>query len=268
MPINEQQILTNIQNRTGYGQKANQDPLTRQQLGFTFSDSKQQLEQQNVELMLPFVLWNDIWNRYGTFGTRRNQLRNGFSGRKYARGRKVFVDFGYNIGREASMKHPAIVVAQFKELLIVAPETSDDGRPFSPDIEKVVIKCPKDGSVFMKDTIVELHQLRCIAKNRIIKDLGVSAKNYVLPNPLVDQLNLGFPRPMLSYGTDLEKTIELKVAWHYAPDVFHHMMHLMNQVEALEEENAELKAQLAELQRPILEAAVGERGEKDPSSGE
>lgn len=88
------------------------------------------------------------------------------------------------------------MVAKFNDFLIVAPETSDDGKPFSKDVEKVVIKCPMDGQVFLKDTVVELHQLRCIAKNRVIKDLGVSTKNYVLPNLLVDQLNQGFPRPL------------------------------------------------------------------------
>jgi hypothetical protein len=38
----------------------------------------------------------------------KSKISNVFSSRKYSRGRRVFVDFGYNIGKEASMKHPPL----------------------------------------------------------------------------------------------------------------------------------------------------------------
>ncbi|MCP1186495.1 helix-turn-helix domain-containing protein [Paenibacillus sp. 1781tsa1] len=45
---------------------------------------------------------------------------------RYASGRKVLVDFGYGTDRELLQPHPAIVIGDFKELLVVVPTNSDD----------------------------------------------------------------------------------------------------------------------------------------------
>ena len=113
---------------------------------------------------IPFILWNDFFNAAGTLSPKSGKRQY-----RYKWGDKVFVDFGCaNIQTEISFPHPAIVLYNFSNTVIVAPTTSDDNPTFSSDIENVIIKAQRDGKVFPKDTVINLHQVKAVHKERII----------------------------------------------------------------------------------------------------
>ncbi|MBL4952201.1 type II toxin-antitoxin system PemK/MazF family toxin [Neobacillus sp. YIM B02564] len=187
MPIHATKLLQ--AKRTNPKKVVLHEQTVSSQLRYTLSDTRNVLEQKTVENVVPYILWNDTWNKIGFFGPDKDHPTTHHAGKRYSRGRKVFVDFGLNAGREASLPHPAIVIQNFKDLVLVAPTTSNDGGALDPSIEKVILSVPGDGVIFPQDTLIELHQMRCVAKNRIINDLKVNVDQYIVPNRVVDTLN-------------------------------------------------------------------------------
>jgi len=232
-------------------------------LNITLEDSKTKICAGSVKNVLEYILWNDLWNTYGFFGERKDKLDKHAS-KRYQRGQKVFVNFGHNMGREASLPHPAIIVKNFKHLAVVVPTTSKDDSDLG-DLEKLLIYCPKDGNVFPEDDVVEIHQMKCISKNRIINDLGKNVRDYILPNEQIDSLNqiisdrlgtlgLKLERNMINYGSDLRKIIDIMIMFHYAPDSFEALARLQYEFENVTYELAKTKSELDSL-KMMLEAA-------------
>lgn len=118
-------------------------------------------------------------------------------------------------------------------------------------MEKALIRCPRDKKVFPQNTIVNLHQIRAIAKNRIISDLNCSAEDYILPNKAIDKLNENVPEKFLPYGINLKKCIELKLAQLLAPDIFYTMIKLQKEnkqmIEIIEKQQSDLNCLKIEL---------------------
>lgn len=175
---------------------------------------------------------------------------------RYARGRKVLVDFGYGIDRELFQPHPAIVLDDFGKLLVVVPTNTDDGNVYPSDVKKAIIRIPSDHGrlsgkhpIFPKDTIINLHQIRHVSKNRIQKDLHCNVKNYIVPNDVIDELNRYLPYPVLQYGDDLMQVLMVKLAHLYSPDLLYQIKRLTDQVNDLTFQLSLLTDQLESLKQ-------------------
>lgn len=204
MPIRKGQLIHLLRNHTTPTNLTNTDTFISDQLRFTLNDTKNKFLNEQISDSIGFALWNDTWNNIGIFGPNKDNMVTPQAKDKYPRGQKVFVDLGFNVGKEASMVHPAIIVKNFKEFTIIVTTTSDDS-PELGELEKMVIHVPKDGTVFPGDDLVELHQIRCIGKNRIIKNLNQNVKDYILPNIQIDNLNKFIQDRLSSIGAKLKK---------------------------------------------------------------
>lgn len=171
-------------------------------------------------------------------------------------GRKVLIDFGYGVDRELFQPHPAIVLGDFQELLVVAPTNSNDGAVFHGDIQKAIIRVPNDDTkvrghrpIFPKDTIINLHQIRHVSKNRVQKDLYCNVNTYIFPNNSIDDLNRYFPYPILQHGDNLLRAIMMKLAHLYSPDSLHEIKRLQNQITLLTSQITFLTSQVESLKQ-------------------
>ncbi len=247
--INKSRLLSLLkQNNDLLNDITTSNTFVNQQLNTTINDSNDLLRQQLIKDTIPFILWNDTWNEYGVYGSKRNSPARKYSNYRYSRGRKIFVEFGCgNIGREISLPHPAFVVYNFPKTAVIVPTTSDDGSPFSKKIKKALIRCPSDGQVFPKDSLINLHQITMISKNRILNDLNCSASQYNLPDSSVDEINKNIGKDLIEYGIDLKECIELKLAHLYAPDIFFKLFQYKEEVEKLKNKNNQLQNTIEQL---------------------
>lgn len=233
------------------------------QLAETLKETEQLVQTYNLKDSIQYLLWNDLLNKHTLKGvnydtyqvsspTNSNPVR-------YASGRKVLVDFGYGIDRELFQPHPAIVIGDFKELLVVVPTNSDDGSSFPGDLEKALIRIPTDSHpskkypIFPKDTLINLHQIRHISKNRVKKDLRANVKLYNMPKSNITQLNGYLPYPVLNHGDSLHRAIMVQLAQIYSPDVLFEIKRLQDHITTLEAQVEMLTSQLA----TMSQAAAG-----------
>jgi len=261
MPIQRANLLSMKPLKT----PARHHPQTLTELKNVLQDTQILIEPLSVNTVIPFILWQDTWNEIGFFGPKRKNSYRKEATLKYSRGRKVFVDLGYNVGDEGSLPHPAIVLRNFKDMMVVIPTTSNDNNKIlrmEPDIQKMNLVVPADGTIFPNETILQLHQIRIISKNCIIKDLGCNIENYIPKNDWIDQVNAGLKcSELIPYGINLLKVLEMKLCAHYAPDMFHQILKLKKQVQQLEEEKQTLVRQLEELGAPHQQIAPSTENE-------
>ena len=120
MPIDKQLLRQLL--ATEKFKKCADSPDSAAELGSTLSDTESLVQScQNVQA-IPFILWNDFYNSAGILAPKSKK-----KSYRYKWGDKVFVDFGCgNIQTELSFPHPAIVLYNFANTVIVAPTTSDD----------------------------------------------------------------------------------------------------------------------------------------------
>lgn len=230
------------------------DTFIRSQLNETLKETEQLVQTYTIKESIQFVLWNDLMNKHTLNGLNYDTYQ-GANARssnpiRYATGRKVFVDYGYGVDRELFQPHPAIVLGDFNELLVVVPTNSDEGSKVSGTIEKALIRVPNDNKpttkkpVFPKDTIINLHQVRHISKNRVVTDLRANVKSYEMPQHKIDQLNRYLPYPVLKPGDNLHKVIMVKLAHLYFPDILFENKRLQDQITELEANVKLLTSQL------------------------
>jgi hypothetical protein len=206
---------------------------------------------QNVQA-IPFILWNDFYNSAGILAPKSKK-----KSYRYKWGDKVFVDFGCgNIQTELSFPHPAIVLYNFANTVIVAPTTSDDSpNSFSADIEEVIIKAKRDGTVFPKDTIINLHQIKSVHKDRIISNLRCNVKSYIVDRQEIARQNAIHGADTFTDGMDLLDCIRTKLAYILAAPQMQsknteilnghqQISQLQTALEAAQQKIAELTAQL------------------------
>lgn len=171
-----QKILNNIEENklSNISIKTIED--VRIELESTIKTSLSLLYKTNLKEVIEFILWNDIWNQYGIYGTDKFKNRNNSSINSYSRGRLLLIDFGnHNIGLEFSLEHMGVVIRDFDGLLEVVPITSDHGQIYNKHIENVIIRIKKDEyPQFNNDSILLIHQIQSIGKNRIVRDIGQS----------------------------------------------------------------------------------------------
>lgn len=106
------------------------------------------------------------WTNYIDRWLLGRQTQNNTVG--YKRGTIVFIDLGSgNFGHEPSFTHPAVVLAQSKDSILIVPCSSKKyGRGF-PDI---IDATPTDG--FSSNTGIQTRSLRWISKNRVVSTIG------------------------------------------------------------------------------------------------
>lgn len=232
------------------------------QLNETLQETERLVQTFHLGASIPFLLWNDLLNKHTLNGpdydTYPVQTRGG-TPLRFARGRKVLVNFGYGIDRELFQPHPAVVLADHQELMAVVPTTSDDGSVFHEDVKRAIIQVPSDlglasgaKPIFPKDTVINLHQIRVVSKSRVEKDLRCNVNAYVVPDQVIDELNKHFPYPILRYGDHLLRAIEMKLAHLHSPDALHEIKRLQDNIALLNSQLAVLQTELAQ-----HEAAAG-----------
>ncbi|HBI73476.1 MAG TPA: hypothetical protein DDY59_09835, partial [Lachnospiraceae bacterium] len=149
MAIDSQSIINYKSNSRKFAKCKNiHDVLS--ELLVTQNDSLDFLKEKQCKDVVEYILWNDFVNDKGTLANKINATY-----RRYVWGDKVFVDFGMtNIQTELSYPHPAIILYNLANTVIVTPTTSDDKVvDFTDDINQCIIKVKKDGNIFPNDTI-------------------------------------------------------------------------------------------------------------------
>lgn len=149
------------------------------------------LHKQNIKNELEFILWNDLWNNYGIYGDKRDNSRNNSANSLFGKGRLLYLDYGqHNIGVEFSFSHMGIVLKDFKSLIVVVPVTSDKGQIYSDEIENSIIRVKKkDYKQFNENSIILIHQVQSLSKNRINRYLGQSINKTPLMAEIEEKLS-------------------------------------------------------------------------------
>lgn len=228
MPINKANLRICL--ASNKSQKCATTPDSVSDLSNTLSDTQSLVENCLNAQAIPFILWNDFFNSAGTLSPKKTG-----SQYRYKWGDKVFVDFGCsNIQTEISFPHPAIVLYNFSNTVIVVPTTSDDNPSFPKEIDEVVIKVQKDGHIFPKDTVINLHQVKAIHKERIISNLKSNVRQYIVNNVEISRLNTVSPAPLFSNGMDLLSCIQTRLA----------LMFSLQQTQKLVQQIATLEAEI------------------------
>ena len=159
-----------------------------------------------------------------------------------------------------ALLHPAVHqrggLYNFANTVIVAPTTSDDSpNSFSADIEEVIIKAKRDGTVFPKDTIINLHQIKSVHKDRIISNLRCNVKSYIVDRQEIARQNAIHGADTFTDGMDLLDCIRTKLAYILAAPQMQsknteilngrqQISQLQTALEAAQQKIAELTAQL------------------------
>lgn len=206
MPVDKNRIRAFETNNAKNVTTKNVDKVNMELL-LTINETTQLLQQNKCKDTVPYILWNDFVNKNGTLAPKSNKNYN-----RYPWGTKVFVDFGMtNVQTELSYPHPAIILYNLANTAIVVPTTTDDkNSAFSSDIEESIIKVKKDGIIFPNDSIINLHQICSIHKERIISNLKCNVKNFILDTSEIDRLNAYEEYNVFSYGMNLLECIRLK----------------------------------------------------------
>lgn len=262
MPI-DKQLLRQLLATEKY-KKCADTPDSAAALASTLSDTDALVQScQNVQA-IPFILWNDFYNADGILSPKSKK-----KAYRYKWGDKVFVDFGCgNIQTELSFPHPAIVLYNFANTVIVAPTTSDDSlNCFSDDIEEVIIKAKKDGTVFPKDTIINLHQIKSVHKDRIISNLRCNVKSYIVDKDEIARQNAIHGEDTFIDGMDLLDCIRAKLVYIFAePQMQAKNAEIFQQRQKIEKMQADLEAaqqKILELTTQAEKASASEQEQKD-----
>lgn len=218
------------------------------ELLLTLNETTQSIQNCKCKDAVPYILWNDFLNKNGTLANKSNKTYN-----RYVWGEKVFVDFGMtNIQTELSYPHPAIILYNFANTVIVVPTTTDDkDTAFSSDIEECIIKVKSDNGIFPNDSIINLHQICSVHKERIINDLKVNVKNFQVDDTEIERLNSYEEYNVFQKGINLLECIRLKLisifSNEYMCNIFRNEAYynenrdLKAKIKMLEEENEKLK---------------------------
>lgn len=162
--------------------------------------------------------WTNFSDRW--ISNRNSELNN----IGYNRGTILFVDLGAsNFGHEPSFTHPAIVLDQNRDSLLIVPCSS---KKFGKGFPEIVDATPSDG--FSSNTGIQTNSIRWISKNRVIS--SISSTNSIILNK-IDLLLLRSIPSHKKIVLDKENTIHI----------------LEQEKKRLEVENRNLKKQLEEL---------------------
>ncbi len=248
MAVDKSRIQNFINNNAKNVKSKNVDKVNMELL-LTLNETTCLMQNEKCKDVVPYILWNDFVNKQGTLSPKTSRHYN-----RYTWGSKVFVDFGMtNIQTELSYPHPAILLYNFNNTAIVIPTTTDDKTTaFTNDIENAIIKVKSDGINFPNDSIINIHQICSIHKERIISDLHCNVKSYIVQDSEIDRLNLQEKYRVFQYNSNLLECIKLKLFSLFNKELlcslFENEAYNMNEkinlekrIKQLEEENTKLK---------------------------
>ncbi|WP_258751299.1 type II toxin-antitoxin system PemK/MazF family toxin [Cytobacillus firmus] len=172
--------------------------ITKPHLDSVMNTTKQLLEDSQLRKGVPQLIYQDSWNQFSLFGPQYDNFATGLPSRDYKRGEKVLIEYGVGFDRELAFPHPAIVLYNFETMLVVVPTTSDDGNVLGSDMTPAIIKCQGDGTIFINDTLINLHHIRGVSKNRVRKFLNCNVKDYIVNPVEVRKVNQRFGFDFLS----------------------------------------------------------------------
>ena len=241
--------IQNFGNNNAKNVRAKNIDKVNMELLLTLNETTDLIQMEKCKDAVPYILWNDFVNKHGTLSPKISRHYN-----RYTWGSKVFVNFGMtNIQTELSYPHPAILLYNFNNTAIVIPTTTDDKTTsFTSDIENAIIKVKSDHAIFPNDSIINIHQVCSIHKERIISDLRCNVKSYVMHDTEIDRLNQLEKYKVFQYGSNLLDCIKLKLISLFSNDllcsVFENeaydintKINLENRIKELEEEKNKLK---------------------------
>lgn len=241
--------IQNFANNNAKNVKVKNIDKVNMELLLTLNETSCLVQNEKCKDAVPYILWNDFVNRKGTLSPKINRHYN-----RYTWGSKVFVDFGVsNIQTELSFPHPAILLYNFNNTAIVIPTTTDDKTTsFTSDIENAIIKVKSDGVIFPNDSIINIHQICSIHKERIISDLHCNVKSYIMYDAEIDRLNAQEQYRIFMYQSNLLDCIKVKLLSSFNNDficsVFENEAYTINEkidyekrIKELEDENNKLR---------------------------
>ncbi|MCC3359374.1 type II toxin-antitoxin system PemK/MazF family toxin [Bacillus sp. REN16] len=194
--------------------------VTKPHLASVLNATTQLVEESKLKNGIPHLIFQDLWNEYSLFGPQYDSYDNGLPTRDYKRGEKVSIDFGVGLDRELAFPHPAIVLYNFERMIIVVPTTSDDGNVLGSDMNPAIIRCQGDGRIFLNDTLINLHHIRGISKNRVRSYLNCNVKDYIVNPTEVSKVNLRYGFDFLSpTNSNLLDVIDAQLGWLVSPSV-------------------------------------------------
>lgn len=244
MSTRKAKFITLLKSHASPNALSKSDPAICSEVKSVLTETESLLEQQTVSRAINYILWKDLWVTDGVF------THTSIPGKQVYRfpgGRLIFVDLGCgNIGHEMSFPHPAIVLGNYTHTLLIAPCSSDDGTPIAED--EAVIKVPNSLGFFVNDSLIYLHQIRTISKSRVISDLKLNAKNYLLPAYEVQRLRGHLPpqfdkelrEAAFPDQVSILDALKRKLAQLYASSVLYDMTRSTVKIKQLEEENRKL----------------------------
>lgn len=232
MPANEVLLKNALRNeRATQGRTVtNAHADVEKELISTLNDTKALMNGKYLSESIPFILFNDLMNQYGVHGPKKDVDRTTLRSRKINRGRVVFVDFGINVGSELCFAHMAVVVANYAGIMQVVPISSYRGSIPQALQDSTVFIDANTYPDFQHDSLLLVHQMRTVDKNRIIKDMRFT----IAGTPLMEEL---------------EEAVAKKVA-------LNHNNQLQAEIARLKEENEE-KDRLLEKLLAWYEAGAG-----------
>lgn len=171
---------------------AKSNKIILQELNNNLSDTYDLVEELTIEQSIKYMLWNGLLNQYGMYGQKRESPREFgkfpkkiYYNESYSRGKVLSIDFGTsNLGRELSLTHSGIVMADYSGIVVVIPITSQKEHGLTrlaPDIQKVTIPIlHSEYPNIEEDSFILLHQIRAVSKNRITKVITSLSKTKIM----------------------------------------------------------------------------------------
>ena len=138
------------------------DPVLYPLFSLTHTNFTDTLRSLSTYEMAHWINYSDRWlrnriNKSNTIG--------------YKRGTILFVDLGSgNFGHEPSFTHPAIVLAQTKESILIVPCSS---KKYGKGFPEIIDATPNEG--FATNTGIQTNSFRWISKNRVLSVIGTTS---------------------------------------------------------------------------------------------
>lgn len=161
IPINRQKVDELSKQPNSKKTNGKDDPLLYPIFSHSQTNVHDALQDFSTYEMAHWTSYIDRWlsNRSAKANTRG-----------YKRGFIVLVDLGAsNFGHEPSFTHPAVVLAQTKDSLLIAPCSS---KKYGKGYPEIIDASTSDG--FSSNTGIQTNAIRWISKNRVIAQLGIT----------------------------------------------------------------------------------------------
>ncbi|MBS4191204.1 type II toxin-antitoxin system PemK/MazF family toxin [Bacillus sp. FJAT-49705] len=239
MNVNIGKVLSLLKNKRILNDKALSNNDLKKEIANSSFVTKKWYENITVEQAIKSILWQGTLKDYGTFGYKTHLIRkyNKDDGSEFhfnqtfSRGKMLSIDFGVtNIGREFSLTHTGIVIADYTSMVVVVPLTSQNSINLDKvptNIKKTFIPVyKKDYPQLENDSYIQVHQIKSVSKNRITRK-GIIGS--LANTPIMEELEMALIKSHSPYANKL----------------------LQEQIDSLSKQNEELITKLIEQEKII-----------------